>query len=163
MPWKAGDASGHPIPLTIPRPLPNIPHHPPQPQAGLTGCAQSYIPRGHVWWGLQRLDLSRRLAGGTGAHDVHLAHAEAGEGNVGVRWRGQNWLGWCCLEFPRAPLPVVGEGVQARHLHRAGIRHARELVDELPVLPLPHCTHLQGQDRAVVGGGVSSALGAPAP
>lgn len=51
-------------------------HHPAEPQAGLTGCAQSDICRGDVWGGLQGLDLPGGLAGGTGAYDIHLPHPE---------------------------------------------------------------------------------------
>lgn len=56
------------------------PYHPAEPQAGLTGRAQGHIGRGHVRGRLEGLDLSRRLAGWTGAHNVHLTHAEAGGG-----------------------------------------------------------------------------------
>lgn len=59
------------------------PHHPTEPQAGLAGRAQGYIGRGHVRGRLEGLDLSRRLAGWAGAHDVHLTHAKAGMG-VGI-------------------------------------------------------------------------------
>ena len=56
------------------------PHHPAEPQAGLAGRAQGHIGWGQVRGRLEGLDLSRRLAGWAGAHNVHLAHAEAGVG-----------------------------------------------------------------------------------
>ena len=53
-------------------------HHPSEPQAGLTSRAQGHVGRGDVRRGLQALDLSGRLAGGTGPNDVHLTHTEPG-------------------------------------------------------------------------------------
>lgn len=53
-------------------------HHPPQPEAGLAGGAQRDVGGGHVGGGGKGLDLPGGLAGGAGAHDVHLLHAEPG-------------------------------------------------------------------------------------
>lgn len=68
----------------IPPPPPSRePHHPPEPQAGLTRCAQRHVGWGHVRRRLEGLDLSGRLAGWASAHDIHLAHAEAEMGGEG--------------------------------------------------------------------------------
>lgn len=72
----AGDKDGGDVPPTAL----GEPHRPAEPQAGLTGRAQGHVGRGHVGGRLEGLDLSGRLAGRAGAHDVHLAHAEAGVG-----------------------------------------------------------------------------------
>ena len=51
-------------------------YHPSQPEAGLAGRAQGDVGGGDVWGRLQGLDLPGGLAGGAGAHYVHLPHAE---------------------------------------------------------------------------------------
>lgn len=124
------------------------PHHPAEPQAGLTGRAQGYVGWGHIRGRLEGLDLSRRLAGWARAHDVHLAHAEAGgggkqEGEGGPRPEARPSSG---SASPAAPLPVVGEGVQVRYFHRAGVRLVGELVNQQPLLSLPDDTHLETGD-----------------
>jgi hypothetical protein len=44
---------------------------------------------------------------------------------------------------PTCALPVVGEGVEVRHLHGTGVRLIAELVDEQPLLALPDHAHLE--------------------
>ena len=68
-------------------------HHPAQPQAGLAGRAQGDVGGGHVRRGLQGLDLPGGLAGGAGAHDVQLTHAEPG-GRMRDTGLCQNALRW---------------------------------------------------------------------
>lgn len=45
-----------------------------------------------------------------------------------------------------ALLPVVGEGVELRHYHGAGIGLVGELVNQQPLLSLPNHAYLQGED-----------------
>lgn len=139
---SAGDKDGGVVPPTAL----GEPHRPAEPQAGLTGRAQGHVGRGHVGGRLEGLDLSRRLAGRAGAHDVHLAHAEAGVGvgvsrmvRAGLRAEARPPLG---SPAPAAPLPVVGEGVEVGHLHGVGIGFVGELVNQQPLLSLPDHAHL---------------------
>lgn len=50
------------------------------------------------------------------------------------------------LPWRPAPLPVVGEGVELRHLHGAGIGLIGELVNQQPLLSLPNHAYLQKED-----------------
>lgn len=52
-------------------------YHPSEPQTGFAGCAECDVKWSHVRWSLQGLDLSRRLAGWAGAHNVHLTHTKS--------------------------------------------------------------------------------------
>lgn len=45
-----------------------------------------------------------------------------------------------------APLPVVGEGVEVRYFHGAGVRLVGDLVNQQPLLSLPDYTHLEKGD-----------------
>lgn len=133
--------------LTVP------PHHPAQPQAGLTGRPQGDISRCHIRGGLQGLDPPGGQAGGAGAHDVYLPHAEterreqghSGDQSALVPWEGRHSPGH---------LPVVGVGIQIGHFQRASIGLVSQLVDKPPLFGLTILAHLQE------GSGVSHA---PAP
>lgn len=126
------------------------PHHPAEPQAGLTGRAQGHVGRGHVRGRLEGLDLSRRLAGWAGAHDVHLAHAEAAVGEGGEQDGEGRTPGPKPVRSKQppplpgpAPLPVVGEGIEVGHLQGAGVGLVGELVNQQPLFSLPDHTHLE--------------------
>lgn len=54
-------------------------YHPSEPEAGFAGCTQCDVQWSHIRGRLQGLDLSRRLAGWAGAHNIHLTHTKSAD------------------------------------------------------------------------------------